>query len=582
MKLFKQNSSSREHRVRHSVKMFLLVLLSVAATFADLVVNIKDSELGTLNRSWIHLKIDNVGTNILWADSLILYYYFTPDSGQTPVLETSWGIPNGMTAIMESLPKGQKRIRIRTGAVSMVPGSRYPAFGGEIAFGLHNAGYSTPYTPDNDYSYYASTVFGQTDHIPVYANGGLVGGIEPTDAPLTATNIPPLMPQLSNYSVFGKQGLDVAQSAIISGGVVGSDGPVHLGWYSNVSADVLCGGDFTMDQGAMDSGSVYASGTITKSAYATVKGMTSSGVAIRPQFIPTPFMEYNSTPVFVATNSIDTLPPGIYGALTVSQGATLILKSGTYGFTSFYCGNSSTVKFLDTVPDVTTIKVYGNFILDQSAQMIFVKNPSPFSARIYILGGTGTSIALPYGGKIYATIFAMTSKITVPTTCSIYGAIYADTVSLAQSSNVIRPRALADFSVDNGTYTPAFDPTVLYYKVLVPSSTTSITPSVLTENIKDSCKINGQKPGTPIALSSTTTKLWVTVLPAKSGITTKYLFEVVKTDDRIVYVNINNTFTTNVYNGATWNTAFKSLQQGLDEAARTGKEVRVAEGVYSH
>ena len=124
-----------------------------------------------------NLILENTGTTPVDLQSIVIYYFYTPDvsQGQEVVVEYA-GIGTGnVIAVSGYGPGGNPCLRIgfTTGAGSLSPGGST----GEIRISVNNAEWGN-YDQSNDYSFEpANTTYGPHEKIAVFENDELISGV---------------------------------------------------------------------------------------------------------------------------------------------------------------------------------------------------------------------------------------------------------------------------------------------------------------------------------------------------------------------------------------------------------------------
>jgi type IV pilus assembly PilX-like protein len=206
--------------------------------------------------------------------------------------------------------------------------------------------------------------------------------------------------------------------------------PLTAGSNGNVrssNGDISLSGDDTQVKGDATAG---GSGTVSLSGGATVTGTTTNG-APPFTFPPVDTSPCGSPPDYSASDGIT---GGNYntstGALTVSGGATVILASGTYCFSSVTLSSGSTLQVNDAVRIYLDIKNSGDKSDFDGGSSGGVVNTTGKAENLQIFSlSSSQGITLSGGSQAYMVFYAPNSPIKFLGESDFYGAVVGNTIT---------------------------------------------------------------------------------------------------------------------------------------------------------
>jgi hypothetical protein len=139
---------------------------------------------------------------------------------------------------------------------------------------------------------------------------------------------------------------------------------------------------------------------------------------------------------------------------------------------------------------------------------------------------------------------------------------------------------LADLYHSEITFAPSFDPLNMFYKTIISPDVTTLNVLPAAEDTDITVTVNGNSPATPVNLNGASNDITILLTDASGCSATRYLLRVQRSPNYMIYVNDNSPCSPGAEDGETWSTAWKDLQDALDNAALTGREIWVAEGTY--
>ncbi len=144
-----------------------------------------------------------------------------------------------------------------------------------------------------------------------------------------------------------------------------------------------------------------------------------------------------------------TMPPGFYGDVGFSNGATIQLQAGTYVMNSLYVGGGITVR-MPTTGAVTIYIVGANESngVPPSTPINFsngtIANSGGIPSNLVVMyGGTG-QVQLGGGTSQYAVVYAPNAPVAINNNNALYGAVVGSTINFAGGAAVHYDRSLAN------------------------------------------------------------------------------------------------------------------------------------------
>ena len=234
-------------------------------------------------------------------------------------------------------------------------------------------------------------------------------------------------------------------NATTSGGNIGSNGNITVdgtGTSVNGTTSSAIGGVGTCNKG----NGITVSGGATYGTPATIPVQT---LPVPP--MPNPLPPTNNTTI----NSSGPLPPGAYGNVNVTGGATITLAGGTpgnpavYTFNSFSMAGGSTLVINGPVVfNMAGVKVTN--VVDFSGGGF--QNTTNVAANFVINYGGSAKISLNGGSAAFAVINAPNASITLAGGSNFYGQIIGNTISDTGGTNIYFDQSLNTPSTNNNAF----------------------------------------------------------------------------------------------------------------------------------
>jgi CSLREA domain-containing protein len=238
-------------------------------------------------------------------------------------------------------------------------------------------------------------------------------------------------------SVSGR--VDLGEAAGITGNVQAA-GAVQLFKQSLVGGSVTSGSNVTLKRQARVLGDVTAAGQVHLEAGAVVNGTIWQGVPVPPIPPVTPVqvaVSAGGPNITVARNSTRTLAPGLYGTLTVREGATLVLSAGSYAFDWVNVEKGARVR---------AALAGGNLVVDVVHELVLKDN-----VQMTVTGGSaanmlfrvqGGRIALAKAGNFLGTYVGPSAVVRLGEGANLRGALFGRKLVIKKNSTLIGEPAL--------------------------------------------------------------------------------------------------------------------------------------------
>lgn len=536
---------------------------------------------GNISKPRIYIK--NTGNDTL--TSLHYYYYFTIEYGRQPVFDDYYS--PGVNITLEHLHDSLYRVKYDFSG-SIFPGNMYPSEV-ENVIGLHYPDWS-PWNKDNDYSKsFGTYVTFLNALVPVYdENDSLLFGIEPSD---TSGGVTPPEPgdtlvvvpagsfPMGYYAVFGLESVNIRDRDTLKNGKVGSNTYIEIGCDALVKGDVVAGGNLFLRERANVDGSVQIAGIISRQNGTNVTGGETDSIVYEPVILPVVSVTPGTINKIIPVNQSQIINPGAYDTLIAYAGATVTLKPGTYSFRRFKLEpNVHLVAELNGgAPIIVNVLTEFRFA-DRCSTSFPVGKEYPMALQFYTAQNTQVFI----GNQVLfkGIICAPNAEIAVNSNTRVFGCVYGKRVVMEPGVKVCKPPVLADLYHSEINFARAFDPLNVFYTTIISPDVTTLYVLPVAEDAGITVTVNGNTPSTPVTLSGIINDITILLTDAGGCSSSRYLLRVQRSPNYMIYVNDNSPCTPGSEDGETWSTAWKDLQDGLDNAALTGREIWVAEGTY--
>ncbi len=571
-------------RKHHTI--LVLVMAVFVLSFADRSVQVfsRDEGFAEGNISKPRIYIKNTGDDTLTF--LRYYYYFTTEDSKLPVFDDYYS-PNVNIAI-ELLHDSLYRVTYEFSG-NIFPGAMYPSEV-ENVIGLHYPDWS-PWNKENDYSKsFGTYVTFLNANIPVYdENDSLLFGVEPSDTGSGGTPPPDendslvVIPAgtfpMGNYAVYGIESVNIADNDTIKNGKVGSNTYIEVGCDALVKGDIVAGGNLFLRERASVEGSVQIAGVVSRQNGTLISGSETDSMIYEPVQLPVVSVTPGTENKIIPVNQSETVYPGAYDTLIAYAGAIVTLKPGSYSFNTFMLEPEVhlVAELNGGAPIIVNVQNMFRFA-DRCTVDLPIAKEYPMSLQFYT--AQTEQVFIGNDAVFKGIVCAPEAEISVNSRTKVFGGVYGKRVTIQPNVILCKPPVLADLYHSEITFAPSFDPLNTFY-------TTIISPDVITLNVLPTAEdtgitvtVNGNNPTTPVTLSGASTDITILLTDSSGCSGTRYLLRVQRSPNYMIYVNDNSPCTPGAEDGETWSTAWKDLQDALDNAAVTGREIWVAEGTY--
>lgn len=395
-----------------------------------------------------------------------------------------------------------------------------------------------------------------------------------TDITITPTTI-------SHFVLYSHDDLNISSKTTVEG-VIGANANVQVSdvdvsnWKTTINGDIWVNGSVITNSEAELNGSIYAPNGINLGWNATHNGDVHTDIPVPFFTIPTKTVPVSADDITVAWNEQLLLMPGSYGDVSLSDGSSLVLTAGTYNMSTLALNSNGIKIYIDIQPGETVeLNVEDNLRFGSEAEFVFMNKFSPASLKIHT--NQFNELILPNLGKINGTITAPNTTARINSGAVIYGAIYAKKIDVGYDVTIIRPPFLTDIWHSEWAYAPPFDMNQMNYTGIIPLNTNNVNLDyqILYPNL--TVQINGDTDLKSVGISSDDEQVLFTVTN-QSGVSSDYTLNLKTATESVIYVDATPSGTGN--NGTSWANAYKDLQDAIEEAVKSGKEIWLAEGTY--
>jgi hypothetical protein len=564
----------------------LLILAIIAVeSFAARSIQVfsRDEGFAENNISKPRIYIKNTGDDTLTF--LRYYYYFTTEDSKLPVFDDYYS--PSVNIIIEHLHDSLYRVKYEFSG-NIFPGAMYPSEV-ENVIGLHYPDWSS-WNKENDYSKsFGTYVTFLNANIPVYdENDSLLFGIEPSDTgsggtPSEDTDSLVVVPAgtfpMGYYAAYGIESVNIADRDTIKNGKVGSNTYIEIGCEALLKSDIVAGGNLFLRERASIEGSVQIAGVVSRQNGTSISGSETDSMNYEPVQLPVVSVTPGTVNKTIPVTQSETVYPGAYNELIAYAGATVTLKPGIYSFKKFMLEPDVhlVAELNGGTPVIVNVQNMFRFA-DRCTVDFPLGKEYPLSLQFYT---TQTEQVFIGNQAVFKGVMcAPAAEISVNSHTKIFGGVYGKRVTIQPNVTLCKPPVLADLYHSEITFAPSFDPLNMFYKTIISTDITTLNVLPTAEDTDIVVTINGNSPATPVSLNGVSNDITILLTDASGCSATRYLLRVQRSPNYMIYVNDNSPCTPGIEDGETWATAWKDLQDALDNAAVTGREIWVAEGTY--
>lgn len=261
----------------------------------------------------------------------------------------------------------------------------------------------------------------------------------------TAPPPPPPGSSRCDYAVMTSSALSMYAAHVSGGDVRGGSGTnsINLDWGTRpqLSGNVYSPGAMTLANADV-TGSARSTGTMTCSGCTVGVGTATGGATIPSVSIPTKTFTCPTGGTAQTISSNQTLAPGAYGAITVSDwsGAVLTLQAGTYNVTSLNVGSNTRLQLPAT--GTVVINSCGTVRFGSSSQVLGASTQADalrlqiYSASTANSNSSCSGNAICVESSIYATLTAPSGGGWLSQSSVLNGFLQTDRAYLFQQSRV--------------------------------------------------------------------------------------------------------------------------------------------------
>ena len=390
-----------------------------------------------------------------------------------------------------------------------------------------------------------------------------------------------VVPLLSNFAAYATNGIQMYFQTLIQG-LAGTNesGDFELEVYSSVMGDVYCGGNAYVLSSSTLKGDLTARGTITKDTYSDITGITHEETpTLNFPLIPKAINVEFKRGITLSDDETMRIPPDNYYLISAYNRSTVILEPGTYNLRELNFFGDDAKMVLDMGPnDEIKINVLDDMNFGLRFTMQFTGTVNPLAVKI--LTKQSSPLILSHNSTFYGIIRAPNTKVDLKQQAVLYGALYAKEINMEYHSRITKPPVLTDLHHSEWAYAPPFDPNVTKYTAVVPQATDSLTVNPAPEKETFVVSVNGSSPDNIVLIDDNPEIITIEVNDHTLELTTIYTLSVIKDPEDKYAIYVNDNATGEPIDGKSWNTAWRRVEKGIEEAAKSGKEVWVAEGYY--
>ena len=548
-----------------------LAMCSVQASISLRVFS-REEAVHEHNISKPRIYIENIGTEPV--SSFYYHYYFRTENNKTPVLEDYY-TPNSAVTL-EDLEDGLYRVRYHFSGVTLAPGEVLPNTDGNVV-GLRYHDWSA-WDKTNDPSNNASAEFALNGQIPVFLSDGTPGHGNDLPDPENPPQPPAVAYGFGDYAVFSSDYTDLRDRSLVRGGNAGSARYTEAGCDAVLEGSLLSGGNVFLRERARIEGGVTAQEQIHKQNNIVISGEEREHAQINfPEFADAS-VEYGTEDITVGPNDTAQLDPGRYRNITVYANAVIHIAPGVYEIKALVIEPDVKITFESGEGLRTEIQISDDLRIGDRVSMGFENEILPLAVSFY--SAQSGQLRIGTDAVVYGLFTAPNADIHVSSRTTLYGAVRAKRVVVKPEAVVCKPPLLRDLWHSEWAYAPPFDPFVFSYDAVVPDVTSVLL--VVPEATEGATVTVSSNPlGIPVELSGVNTDIIVHVEDSVGCGKTEYVLSVEKSAGYQIFVNENSPASPGQEDGNSWSGAFRCLQQAIDTAMVKGKEIWVAEGIYT-
>lgn len=241
-------------------------------------------------------------------------------------------------------------------------------------------------------------------------------------------------PELSSYSLFGKDSVIIRERMGVVGGSICSGGKLEIGMDSRVK-DLFANGSIYLKDRAVINGNVTCMGSVTRGSLVTVTGLIRTNTSVYIPTIPTRTVSVGTTIKYVDPNDSIYLAPGKYKDLTIYANAKIRFSSGVYQFSSLYLNPD--VKFYLPVSIDSTIEINVKETLKFADRFKMILTDSTLWRNVSFYTNQSAIVYMSTDMKLSGYFYMPNAKVILYSrTLSLNGGIYAKSVHAEPDFNI--------------------------------------------------------------------------------------------------------------------------------------------------
>ncbi len=388
---------------------------------------------------------------------------------------------------------------------------------------------------------------------------------------------------LGNLGLFAKENLEIWERAYLFADAIGAEEFVSLRSHDQIAAEIWAPGRISLlDHSHQIWGNIhYGSFEETAPGFNTQNGhrLPIQNGEWLPRSIETKSVSYGTSDIWEGWGRRVDLAPGSWRDVEIRYPSSLRLSSGVYNFRKLKLTDYVAVTY-DVSNGPIIVNVEEELEIRQTVRHEFFPTVQPFSLRWYT-NQSGDLYFAGFDNIHYGIVTAPNAKVKIGQRVNFVGAIRARSISVEPDGMVCVPPVLKDLRHSEVAMGPWFDPWTAEYSAVVREGIDTLHfEAKAPVGASVSFSENNFAPlGEKIVVVTLTDPARATELPGCAQ--SHYRVRVVTSNQPQLFVKESSPCSGSACDGKSWETALHSLQAGLDSAYATGREIWLAEGLYS-
>jgi hypothetical protein len=383
---------------------------------------------------------------------------------------------------------------------------------------------------------------------------------------------------LSDYSVFGTNEVRLADRVSVNSGRTEIHGSVGTGNYAEIGADSWIIGSLHsrkntfLRERARLFGNLRVGENYTTQNFVQIDGEKLAGKPIPNFNLPSEeSLIVGTADIFVGNHEIRHLEPGVYRNLTAYSNSELYLKPGKYTFRNLRLEPEAKLN-IDVSSGVVEIYALETVTFSDRLAVSFANDyANPLAFRVYQHGGSDLRIGTDLNMAGY--FIAPNASIRVSSRVKFAGWLHGKNIYIEPDTKICEPPTLIGLAHSQIAYAPHFNALNPEYRT-AKSGDLEIFAKTKDNNTAIEISKIGSKHSIKLHNSE------------KAGVhpwcaQTEYSLATENGGSSVVYVKADSDCSGSSCDGTSWGRAFKTLQNGLEQAKADGKAVWLAEGNYN-